>query len=452
MKVLDIKYLDFLYLEKYTILPSAIHNNSLEIKKVQHNLPQPFDESYTHDTRGNRLTSLNRSYNYNDLNQLTDSTTHTHSYDADGNLIEEKNKITTENKKYYYNSENRLIAFEHYPNDVSPADIVAAYKYDTQGRRLQKNVNGTVANFFWEGDNLALELDENLQPIRRYVYGVGKDDVEGYVKLSEVTGGMFDQFKQGWYSYIKDQVGTIYKVYSDYTQQMIDTRTHDVFGNMVNQTGSSTGNLGFHSKYYDQESGLNYFYHRYYNPVNGRFINEDPVGVNSGFNLYNFVYNNPINWIDPHGLDAYTDNSRIRNWMCCIWWKAHGDPGKRIYNEYSFMLYEHRTSSGFYWHEKGQESDERYGNTSRFPQRPGFNFKGYFHTHPPGESQYASGSDYKTSNDFDIPVYTIADTLVTKWYKGKGSRIMFTSALKAWCLSNRSSWEEECCKEYGDNK
>jgi len=151
MKVLDIKYLDFLYLEKYTILPSAIHNNSLEIKKVQHNLPQPFDESYTHDTRGNRLTSLNRSYNYNDLNQLTDSTTHTYTYDADGYLIEEKNKITTETKKYYYNSENRLIGFEHYPNDVSPSDTVATYKYDIHGRRLQKNVYGTVTNFFWEG-------------------------------------------------------------------------------------------------------------------------------------------------------------------------------------------------------------------------------------------------------------------------------------------------------------
>jgi len=306
MKVVSMKYLDFLYLGKESIQSPAIHNNSLEIKKVQHNLPQPFDESYTHDTRGNRLTSLTHSYTYNDLNQLTDSTTHTHSYDADGNLIKEKNKLTTETKKYYYNSENRLIMVEHYPNDVSPADIVANYKYDIYGRRLQKNVNGTIINFSWEDDNLALELDENLQPIRRYVYGVGKDDVEGYVELSEVTGGMFDQYKQGWYSYIKDQVGTIHKVYSDNAQQMIDTRTYDVFGNIVNQTGSSTGNLGFHSKYYDQESGLNYFYHRYYNPVSGRFINEDPLRLNGGLNMYGFVHNNPITWLDPFGLQFIT--------------------------------------------------------------------------------------------------------------------------------------------------
>jgi len=71
---------------------------------------------------------------YNDLNQLESSDTHTYTYDGDGNLIEEKNVITTETKKYYYNSENRLIKFEHYPTDVLAADIIATYKYDIYGR------------------------------------------------------------------------------------------------------------------------------------------------------------------------------------------------------------------------------------------------------------------------------------------------------------------------------
>jgi len=298
---------------------NVTYNPDLEIESVQHILPQPFDEAYTYDARGNRLTSLTNSYTYNDLNQLTTTTTHNYTYDNDGNLIEEKNKITTETKKYYYNSENRLIKYEHYPNDMSPADTVSSYKYDIYGRRLQKNVNGTVTNFFWEEDNLSLELDENLQPIRRYVYGVGKDDVEGYVELSEVTGGMFDQYKKGWYSFIKDQVGTIYKVYSDYTQQMIDTRTYDVFGNMVNQTGSSSGNLGFQGKDYDQENGMYYFYNRYYNPTIGRFINEDPIGLSSGLNMYEFVNNDPVNGIDPFGLQL--GNPARAYWKSMYFWR-----------------------------------------------------------------------------------------------------------------------------------
>jgi RHS repeat-associated protein len=96
----------------------------------------------------------------------------------------------------------------------------------------------------------------------------------------------------------------VYKVYSDYTKQIVDTRAYDTFGNLISQTGSSDGNLGFQSKYFDQESGMYYFYHRYYNPVNGRFLNEDPIGLNGGLNMYAFVYNNPVNLSDPFGLDV----------------------------------------------------------------------------------------------------------------------------------------------------
>jgi hypothetical protein len=140
---------------------------------------------------------------------------HTYQYDADGNLVEEKNTTTGETRKYSYNSENRLTGYEHYPAVTSPADITAAYTYDIFGRRLQKNVNGVVTNFSWEDDNLVYELDAAYQPIRRYVYGAGKDDVEGYVEFSEVDGFVFDSSKKGWYTYVKDQVGTVYKVYSD---------------------------------------------------------------------------------------------------------------------------------------------------------------------------------------------------------------------------------------------
>jgi len=168
-----------------------------------------------------------------------------------------------------------------------------------------------------------LELDENLQPIRRYFYGTGKDDVEGYVEYSEVSGGFFDQSKQGWYTYIRDQVWTIYKVYSDYTNQMIDTRAYDTFGNLINRSGTSLGNHGFHSKYFDQESDLCYFFHRYYNPSFGRFINEDPIGFEGGMNFYSFVNNNPIKWIDPYGLVKRVRNLAINK----VHWSPRGNNG-----------------------------------------------------------------------------------------------------------------------------
>jgi RHS repeat-associated protein len=278
------------------------YNPDLEIANVQHISPTPFQENYTNDPRGNRLTSLNNAYSYNHLNQMLESANHFYQHDAAGNLVYEKSKISGEAFKYFYNYENRLTRVEHYQTETLPPDMISTYTYDFYGRRLQKNVNGVITNFLWEGNNLANELDFNYQPIRRYIYGADMDDVEAHVEMSEVTGSVFDPSRKGWYTYVKDQVGTVYKVYSDYHKQIVDTRTYDTFGNLISQNGSSKCNLGFQGKYFDLESGLYYFYNRYYNPANGRFINEDPIGLDGGLNMYDFVKNDPLNYIDPFGL------------------------------------------------------------------------------------------------------------------------------------------------------
>ena len=54
---------------------------------------------------------------------------------------------------------------------------------------------------------------------------------------------------------------------------------------------------------YDVESGLYYFRARYYSPFTGTFISPDPIGfAGRDFNLYGYVRNNPINFIDSTGL------------------------------------------------------------------------------------------------------------------------------------------------------
>ena len=58
-------------------------------------------------------------------------------------------------------------------------------------------------------------------------------------------------------------------------------------------------------QYFDQETGLHYNYHRYYDPGTGRYLTPDPIGLEGGINLFSYTYNNPLNNIDPLGLDWF---------------------------------------------------------------------------------------------------------------------------------------------------
>jgi len=68
-----------------------------------------------------------------------------------------------------------------------------------------------------------------------------------------------------------------------------------------------TNNIRFPGQYYDNETGLHYNYHRYYDPGIGRMASPDPVigtpEQPQSYNLYPYVGNQPVNRIDPKGLN-----------------------------------------------------------------------------------------------------------------------------------------------------
>jgi RHS repeat-associated protein len=58
----------------------------------------------------------------------------------------------------------------------------------------------------------------------------------------------------------------------------------------------------FSSKEIDWRTGQYYYGFRFYDPNLQRWPNHDPIGENGGLNLYGFVGNNPVNYVDPLGL------------------------------------------------------------------------------------------------------------------------------------------------------
>jgi RHS repeat-associated protein len=89
------------------------------------------------------------------------------------------------------------------------------------------------------------------------------------------------------------------------SQYIVAKYLYDAFGNVLSAAGSfAQQNLyRFSSKEVHINSGLVYYLYRYYDPHLQRWINRDPIAELGGINLYQFVHNDPENYIDPFGLD-----------------------------------------------------------------------------------------------------------------------------------------------------
>ncbi|MBI2267030.1 MAG: RHS repeat-associated core domain-containing protein [Armatimonadetes bacterium] len=170
---------------------------------------------------------------------------------------------------------------------------------DVFGRRITKSANGDIKKFAYDGEDILFETDGAGSIAQTYAHGPGID--EPLAQLGTRT--IQDPWGRNW-NYdntflVPDGLGTInqsYRWWGDAQQ----TVSEDSFGNRLSVTGSVNHSFGFTSREWDQETGLYFYRARYYDPQVGRFIGEDPVWDDP--NLYAYVEDNPVNWVDPWGL------------------------------------------------------------------------------------------------------------------------------------------------------
>ncbi|PIE69797.1 MAG: hypothetical protein CSA21_00310 [Deltaproteobacteria bacterium] len=106
------------------------------------------------------------------------------------------------------------------------------------------------------------------------------------------------------YWYISDHLGTAQLV-TNHTGAVVWQGEEKPFGEVTIITGDLDHRFRFPGQYYDNETGLHYNHHRYYDPQTGRYLSPDPIELAGGMNLYAYVQNDPVNAVDPEGLWRY---------------------------------------------------------------------------------------------------------------------------------------------------
>lgn len=103
------------------------------------------------------------------------------------------------------------------------------------------------------------------------------------------------------YYYQNDHLGAPYKII-DNTGFVVWSAQFDSFGQAhLDSNNLIVNNLRFPGQYYDDESGLHYNWHRYYDPALGRYISSDPIGLAGGANRYGYAYQSSVIYVDVDG-------------------------------------------------------------------------------------------------------------------------------------------------------
>jgi len=252
-------------------------------------------EEYDYDINGTRIYEMNtlrgiagRNFTYSDEDHLLTAGTSSYQFDLDGFLTTKTDgtDITT----YNYSSRGELLSA------TLPDGRLIEYVHDPLGRRIAKIVDGTtIEKYLWQGlTRLLAVYDGSNNLIIRFEYA------DGRMPVAMTRGG-------ATYYLTYDQVGSL-RVVADSAGNVVKRIDYDSFGNIINDSNIAFDMpFGFAGGLQDRDTGLVRFGYRDYDPDIGRWTAKDPIGFAGGdTDLYGYVLNDPVNFVDPTGEFAIT--------------------------------------------------------------------------------------------------------------------------------------------------
>lgn len=258
------------------------------------NLLNKKEYAYTESNLGEETGTINYSYeNINWKDQLTSYNGKAITYDNIGN------PLTYDGNTYTWQNGRQLAGISN-----TAKEQTITYKYNDEGIRTEKVVNGIASKYYLEGTKVIYEMTgRNLS----------------YYQYDEQGNIIGMQYNGTQYYYIKNLQGDIIGILDNELNQVVKY-DYDSWGKVIaitDATGTEItdqthiGHINpyrYRSYRYDSETGLYYLQSRYYNPEWGRFINGDNYGGKVGnllsHNIYIYCLNNPINMSDQTGQIA----------------------------------------------------------------------------------------------------------------------------------------------------
>ncbi len=265
-------------------------NNALELSYAYDVRGQLLEERrngasvcYAYDKAGNRIRKTDAQgeirYLYNAKNQLVEEESPADrkqfSYDRQGGIIEEKNLAGI--RLFSYNSRHQQTRVE------TETGSVQENRYDAEGLRFELLENGRRTSFVYHDGELLQEEGREEQGTS-YHLGAG---IEAFRRGQELS-----------YYHRDEQLSTVFV--TDGQGEIRNSYQYDAFGMPLGTTEKLNNRIRYTGQQYDELTEQYYLRARYYNPVAGRFMQED-VYQGDGLNLYAYCGNNPVVYDDPSG-------------------------------------------------------------------------------------------------------------------------------------------------------
>ena len=248
------------------------------LQKVRY--PNATEELF-YDKAGNRTKRLYNGaeelYQYDKRNRLTTYTkggvTSQFTYDKAGNLLKD------DKAKYTYDAFNRNTKVETFNGNIQ------INRYDAEDLRHEMEENGKLVTFIFRGDEIVTEETQ--------------EDKIRYIRANSLLASDAESART-YYHYASDEMGSITHVVDGEADKILNQYEYDAWGNPTTCNEKVPNRFKFNGQQYDPITQQYYLRARYYNPVIGRFTQEDTYR-GDGLNLYAYCAGNPVYYVDPSG-------------------------------------------------------------------------------------------------------------------------------------------------------